>query len=211
MLSGNERSCLDRRSTWKRTHEITVTSRSRHSAVGLLISQQTCPLRGGSWGPWGRRWWQEDHGQHGFWCQWVERESEGFLPGLRVWGLNLYPVTVADVALSLCRPLAGRATLQHCRLPWMGTLTFHTAHPLKRVGGGKVKGERRVRRKGQERFVGRRWRAGKGVIWTQTSRRSDQATRVQCARYGSIPPGQERLLWLMISPARGRDAKELSP
>jgi len=71
----------------------------------------------------------------------------------------------------------------------MGTWALHTVHPPKWAGGGKVEGERRVRRKGQERFIDRRWRAGTGAIRTQASRQSSQATYVRCARHSSHPSG----------------------
>lgn len=92
MLNGNQTSCLDRRSLCKRAHEMTVTSKSRHPALGLLISLERCPLCSGSWGPWGRRVWQEDHGQCGFWCQWAEHGSEGINGPTRFGSLRCEPL-----------------------------------------------------------------------------------------------------------------------
>lgn len=187
MLSGNKTSCLDRISPWKSGHEMTVASLQ---LCGFSSPCKDVPFavipgvhKAGEVGV-------RTTSNVAFNASKLNMKVRVLvaLPDLGVWGVNPYPVTEADASLSLCRPLAGQAALQHQRLPWMGTRASHTAHPPKwRRGRGKVKGERRVRREGQERFTGKRCRACNRVIQTGMSRQSDWDMHMWCARYSSLP------------------------
>lgn len=107
---------------WKMTHELTVTSRSCCSVLGLHISLQRCPPSLGASGVCGAAAGSKrTAGIVIFYVSELNVKVKALmvLPGLGAWDVNLCPATVADVALSLCQ-----GTLQ----PWLSMWAFHRAH-----------------------------------------------------------------------------------
>lgn len=188
------------RSPWKGPHEITVISRSCYMPLGAsYLPVEMSPLQ-----------WilasvgQEDHWKCGVWSQLFEYENEGINgpSSLGPWDVNLYLVPVAKGTLSLCHLLAVWAHLKHLRLPWVSTRAFYTAHPIKMCGRRRSEGRRRMRRRDS---WGRKCRAGNGAIQS-----NEQATEPHAQKVSGTPPvlpGQEKLLWVMISPACETHAK----
>lgn len=199
------------RPPWKVSHEMTVTSWSHHTPLGDYLpvemftpqrSPGTCGTGGDS-----RRTIENVGFDHS--CLQMKVKVLMILPGLGAWGGNLYPVTVANGTLSLCHLLSSPAAPQAALGGHMGFPQSNQILPIqpKWVRGGEEKGEGRW--EGQERFLkeevqGRQW---------STMVTIKQATEPHaCKGPGAAPvlPGQERLLWVMISPAHGRHAKEVS-
>lgn len=106
------------------------------------------------------------------------------LPGLGAWGVNLYPVTVANGARSLCHWLAMGALLKHLRLTRVGTRAFHTAHSTK-MGGRRSEGRRKMRRPGEIPGGGS---SGQAMEQYSHKQAGNRATCVQSARNSSCPP-----------------------
>ena len=186
MLSGNETNCLDRVSPWKRAHEMTVTSRSCCLALGLLIFLQRCPLRGGSWGSRGRRRWQEEHGQCGFWREQAECESEG-VNGPTSFGILRHEPLPCYRSGTEPLPSAGQLSCPAAPQPALDGHMGSPHSPPTKMGGRRKSGGRKEGEKKRSGEV--HWQEVEGRHWsnTDTGEQAEQPSHVRAMCPAQLP------------------------